>query len=62
MSDRGPGMSTAWAVVWLVLAATIVLYFFTQLLSQIWGWLLGLGILGLGVTGIVIWLRRRNRW
>lgn len=56
-------ISILWSVVWLVVGATIALYFATQLLSQVWWILLILGLFA-GTIYVLIVVRRRrsDRW
>lgn len=63
MADPKSPLQTAWSAVWLVLLATLAVWLFIQLLSQIWIWLLLLLILAAAITALVLWLRHRaNRW
>jgi type II secretory pathway component PulF len=56
-------MTILWSGVWLVLLGTIALFFFTQLLSQIWWMLLLVGIVLIAIY-VLVALRRRghDRW
>ncbi len=56
-------MTILWSAVWLVLLGTVVLWIASQVLSQIWGWLLLGGVLVATIALLLAWLRwRRGRW
>lgn len=61
-SDRGPLRTTLLAA-WLLLLTSVLLYAAVWIFGQIWGWVLLIAVVAIGLWLLVWWLRlRRDRW
>lgn len=60
MSNHRSPVSTAWSIVWLLMAGGFALWFVARAVSEAWPWLIGAGILT-ACCWALFRLRRRRR-